>query len=86
MTVAGFKDSIMSLMFEVYYGVPADDAHEQKIEAVVKSFGGEITYREHDSSNCLTCEFQIMKDAEGASHRLRELGEHVEGIGEYGDD
>ena len=77
-------------MFEVYYGLPVDSSRESRIVELAKSFGGKQTCREGpgDKSDskyvCLTFEFANLLDAEKASERLRQSGEHVEGIRDYG--
>lgn len=74
-------------MFEAYYRPPLDPMREQSIEEVVKSFGGEVTFREYDSpSFCLTCEFAERGKAELAETKLRERGEHTEGVQDYDGD
>lgn len=79
-----------SYMFEVYYRAPRDSLHEEKIIAEVAVAGGRLEFIEElrvanaSSSVVLTFEFDEQRKAEDAAARLRRLGEHVEGSGEYG--
>jgi len=87
MTAGGPGLAAMSFMLEVYYRAPVDISREQSIENIVKSLGGDISFREHNAESlCLTCEFAARRDAEQAEAKLRESGEHTEGIQDYGDD
>jgi len=78
----------MSIMFEVYYRTPIDEQRETRILREVTRHGGGLTYEEkpqcpETSAICLTYEFNDRKSAEDAARVLRELGEHVEGPGDY---
>ena len=82
----------MSIMFEVLYGAPSNLEKEAQIASVLAEFGGRMTFKEEPSTDrlsqavCLTCEFDDYPAAEAAAIRLRELGEHIEGPMDYGDD
>jgi hypothetical protein len=81
----------MSFMIEVYYPMPRDDRREEMLTDDLRSFGGQLTYREESSSSasrtvCLTYEFADLPSAEGAAAHMRGHGEHVEGPQEYGAD
>jgi len=75
-------------MFEVYYKPPVDPGKEPALNQRVASMGGWLEFRENPRdqvrSACLTYEFGELSQAEAAAEALRQLGEHVEGPGDYG--
>jgi hypothetical protein len=80
----------MSFMFEVYYRPPTNPTKEQALTTRVASLGGRLDYREDAGESglsgvCLTYEFDDFEMARTAAERLRQLGEHVEGPVDYGD-
>lgn len=78
----------MSFMFELYYRSPEDKARESRIVADVAAAGGRLDYREAAVSSggpiCLTFEFDSREQAETVAETLRERGEHIEGVSDYG--
>jgi hypothetical protein len=78
----------MSFAFDLYYRSPEDKAREIKIMAAVTVAGGRLDYREPaDRPNgpiCLTFELQELHLAELTATSLRQQGEHVEGVYDYG--
>ena len=81
----------MAYMFEVLTRSPLEARREATISAFVGGCGGQLTCREEPDAAgagpvCLTYEFDDRGHAERAADRLRELGEHVEGPVDYGDD
>lgn len=80
----------MSYGFELYYKAPADHSREERILNEVRRWGGRLDYREEptrgDRSQAivLTFEFDHAASADSAASALRQLGEHVEEMGEYG--
>ena len=78
----------MSVMIEIYYHKPSDLQREKTINDFLRIHQGKVTYREdgRDETICLTAEFQTREDAQAATAALQEIGEHVEGPSDYGDD
>ena len=82
----------MRFMFEVYYASPESIVRELEIGKLVESYGGKITFREGPNDEppsryiCLTIEFDNRDRAEEAAKKLRDRGEYIEGIQNYGDD
>lgn len=82
----------MSIMFEVLYAAPPDLVRESRITEILKEFGGRLTFREEPEKDnisqavVLTYEFADCPSAEAAATRMYDLGEHVEGLSDYGDD
>lgn len=79
----------MSVMLEVLCRSPRDAEREARLAGAVRPAGGELTYCE-DADRVggpvtLTFEFADRGRAEQAAALLREHGEHVEGLGDYGD-
>ena len=79
----------MSVMFEVHYRAPANQAKETVLTTRVGGLGGRLSYREvpedkREGSVCLTYEFDDRDQASRAAALLREQGEHVEGPVDYG--
>ncbi len=79
----------MSVIFEVYYKSPADEARESRISKVVVAQAGRPDYREcapepEIGSVCLTYEFEDSEAADLAASLLWQRGEYVEGPMEYG--
>jgi hypothetical protein len=76
-------------MFEVYYLPPTDPVREERLLEVVRGLGGWLDCREApevDGSHnvCLTFEFNNWGNALTAARQVRDLGEQVEGPGDYG--
>lgn len=78
----------MSVMIEIYYRKPGDSRRETAISDCLGIHQGKVTYREDGRGEtiCLTAEFQTREDAQAATAALQEIGEHVEGPSDYGDD
>ena len=79
----------MTWMFEVYYRPPTDPVREERLLEVVRRHGGWLDYREAPEVDgchnvCLTYEFDNWDNALTAARQVRDLGEHVEGPGDYG--
>jgi hypothetical protein len=77
----------MSVMIEIYYRKPGDSRRETAISDCLGIHQGKVTYREDGRGEtiCLTAEFQTREDAQAATAALQEIGEHVEGPSDYGD-
>jgi hypothetical protein len=82
----------MSIMIEVLYHSPHDLEKETRIATALKALGGHLTCREEPGTDswaqaiCLTYEFAERHSAEAGANQLRNLGEHVEGPMDYGND
>ena len=78
--------------FDVYYAAPVDEAREQRILGVVGSHSGRLDFRELpdpgrsvvSNAVCLTYEFDDFDTAVRAEAAVRAIGEHAEGVYEYG--
>jgi hypothetical protein len=80
----------MSVMFEVYYGPPRDIDKERRLTEQVEALGGWLDFWEQGEIPglnyiCLTFEFDARPQAEKAAEILRQQGEHVEAVCDYGD-
>ena len=82
----------MSIMIEVIYHGPCNSEREDHITMITDECNGRLTHKEEpenagvSQSVCLTYEFADRNSAQTAVNQLRNLGEHVEGPMDYGDD
>ena len=89
---SNLDEMVVSVMLEVLYRSPRDSKREANIESMLAAFGGNLTYREEpvkpedNQTVCLTYEFSQRQSAELAASKLREVGEHVQGPMDYGED
>jgi hypothetical protein len=80
----------LSVMFEVYYRGPRDLARETTLTDQIVALGGHFDFWEENEIPgvcnyvCLTYEFDDWPPAERAAAVLRQQGEHVEGLQQYG--
>ncbi len=79
----------MAYMFEIFYPPPANSTKESVLARQVSEWGGRLDFREEGNQKgeggiCLTFESEDLEAAKRAADTLRQQGEHIEGLMDYG--